>query len=161
MPRSILRPQVGSIVWYYADVTNMTAPVPAMVIKTIDRTHFDLAVFAAAGNALTAALNTLYFEQAPRPSTGAACTYIRTQENVAGTWPKMYPSTAPLGVGGVAVALENPDAQATQAAKDEDEEDVQGALRQGQAKRQTTGASHAPPHTRIGGETVDQKVDQE
>lgn len=103
MPRSIKRPEVGSILWYYADATNITAPVPAMVIKTIDRTHFDLAVFAAAGNALTAALNTLYFEQSPRPASGAFCTYARVVENPAGQWPKDARSEGPLGSGGVVV----------------------------------------------------------
>ena len=103
MPRSIKRPQTGSIVWYYADATNIAAPLPAMVIKTIDRTHFDLAVFAAAGNALTAALNTLYYEQAPRPTTGAFCTYQRVYENAAGKWPKDQGSEGPLGSGGVVV----------------------------------------------------------
>jgi hypothetical protein len=108
MPRSILRPQVGSVVWYYANVTP-PAPLPAMVVHTVDRTHFDLCVFNADGATFTPALNTPYYDAGSRPAAGAWCTYMRTQENVANTWPKMYPNTAPLGVGGVSpLALEAP-----------------------------------------------------
>jgi hypothetical protein len=105
MPRSIKRPQTGQIVWYYADVTP-PAPLAAMVIRSrtdINRTTFDLAVFAASGAALTAALATPYYEGGSRPASGAWCTHPRVQENVANQWPKDGGREAPLASGGVAV----------------------------------------------------------
>lgn len=89
MPRSMKRPCVGQVVWYYADVTP-PVPVPAMVIKSrtdIDRVTFDLAVFAASGAALTAALATKFYEGGSRPASGAWCTNMRVNENAANVWP--------------------------------------------------------------------------
>lgn len=87
MPRSIKRPQTGSIVWYYAAAPPTTVPQAAMVIKTVNKTTFDLALFAATGDGLTAALATPFYEGGTRPASGAWCTNVRVNENAANQWP--------------------------------------------------------------------------
>lgn len=101
MPRSIKRPQTGSIVWYYSAVPP-GAPLAAIVVRTITRTQFDLCTFAADGTTAPA-LAVNYYEGGTRPTTGAWCTYMRVVENPATKWPKDAQSEGPLGPGGVVV----------------------------------------------------------
>lgn len=86
MPRSLTRPETGQIVWYYAASPPTVGPLAALVTATVDRTHFNLAVFAADASAMTAALN-VPFHYGTRPVSGAWCTMMRVNENAPGAWP--------------------------------------------------------------------------
>jgi len=98
MPRSLSRPQVGTIVWYYAASPPGAAPLAAMVVNvpTPAGSGFgiplpgagptlDLTVFAAAGT--TSAVLGVPFYYGTRPASGAWCTMPRVNQNLAGAWP--------------------------------------------------------------------------
>lgn len=104
MPRSIKRPQTGQIVWYYANPLPgaQQKPYAAMVVNTIDRTHFGLTVFDGANGTTSYVASVLYCD-GTRPAAGAWCTHMRVQEPAANQWPKDGGSEGPLGSGGVVV----------------------------------------------------------
>jgi hypothetical protein len=104
MPRSIKRPQTGSIVWFYANA-NPPIPTAALVIKSrtdVDRFTFDLVTFDPVTGASAATLGVKYYDGGTRPASGQWCTHMRVQENLANQWPKDGGREAPLGAGGVA-----------------------------------------------------------
>jgi hypothetical protein len=86
MPRSITRPQVGSMVWYYAAPTAVN-PQAAIVLGVVDKTHLALTWFAAADGAATFAGNVLYTDGSVKVTSGAWCTYMRINAFTAGTSP--------------------------------------------------------------------------
>lgn len=102
MPRSIKRPQIGQIVWYYASapVTGVMMPSAAMVVNTVNRTTFGLTVFDRAAGT-TSYVASVPYHDGTRPASGAWCTHMRPQEPASGTWPKDGGREAPLGPGGV------------------------------------------------------------
>jgi hypothetical protein len=88
MPRSILRPQTGHIVWYFAAAPPATAPIAALVVATVDRTHFNLVTFdPVAGTA--AFVGNVVFHYGTRPASGAWCTPMRVNEPLPGSWPSL------------------------------------------------------------------------
>lgn len=99
MPRTLTRPQVGQVVWYFAASPPGTKPLAAMVVNTDSPTMFDLTVFAADGT--TAPALNVPFHYGTRPTTGAWCTMRRVEENAAGKWPGSRDAAPPLGAGGV------------------------------------------------------------
>lgn len=101
MPRSIKRPQTGSIVWYYAAAPPVGLPNAAMVVNTVSPTSFGLTVFDRAAGT-TSYVPAVPYHDGTRPASGAWCTHMRVQEPASGTWPKDGGREAPLGVGGVA-----------------------------------------------------------
>jgi hypothetical protein len=101
MPRSLTRPQVGTVVWYYAANPPTTTPVAAMVVGTVNRTTFDLITFIATGNTAPA-LAVPYYHLGRPTGAGAWCTMPRVNENVAGKFPS-NDAANPLGPGGVVV----------------------------------------------------------
>ena len=102
MPRSITRPEVGTIVWYYAANPPTTTPVAAMVVGTVNRTTFDLITFIATGNTAPA-LAVPYYHLGRPSGAGSWCTMPRVNENAAGKWPSSGDASNPLGPGGVVV----------------------------------------------------------
>jgi hypothetical protein len=88
MPRSILRPQTGHIVWYFAAAPPATAPIAALVVATVDRTHFNLVTFDPVAGTATFVGNVV-FHYGTRPASGAWCTPMRVNEPLPGSWPSL------------------------------------------------------------------------
>jgi hypothetical protein len=88
MPRSILRPQTGHIVWYFAAAPPATAPIAALVVATVDRTHFNLVTFDPVAGTATFVGNVV-FHYGTRPASGAWCTPMRVNEPLPGAWPSL------------------------------------------------------------------------
>ena len=86
MARSWTRPSTGQFVWYYATTPPTTAPIAALVISTVSKSSFNLAIFDPATGAITAAA-AVPFHYGTRPAAGAWCTMMRVNENAAGQWP--------------------------------------------------------------------------
>lgn len=102
MPRSIKRPHLGQIVWYWPSVPP-TNPSAALVVNQPSRTTFGLYVFDRANGAPTYVAAVPYYDGASRPSSGAWCTHMRVVEPGTGIWPKDGQSEGPLSTGGVVV----------------------------------------------------------
>jgi hypothetical protein len=94
MPRSLTRPQVGTVVWYYAAAPPVAGPLPATVIAAVATAGtgigsppptFDLFVIAIDGTTSKVAAVPFYY--GTRPTTGAWCTMPRTFTPPAGVWP--------------------------------------------------------------------------
>jgi hypothetical protein len=88
MPRSILRPQTGHILWYYAAAPPAAAPIAALVVATVDRTHFNLVTFDPVAGTATFVGNVV-FHYGTRPASGAWCTPPRVNEPLPGSWPSL------------------------------------------------------------------------
>lgn len=88
MPRSITRPQVGSIVWYFSAATGVP-PQAAIVAQVVDKTHFNLAVISPAG-AVSAQANVEFVDPSLR-ATAAWCTWPRIEMFLAGDYPEIPP----------------------------------------------------------------------
>jgi hypothetical protein len=86
MGRSITRPQRGSIVWYYAASPPAGLPTVAIVINTIDKTHFDLALINSTDATILFGGNVPFY-YGTRPATGPWCTPVRVNEPASGAWP--------------------------------------------------------------------------
>lgn len=99
MPRSLTRPQTGTVVWYFAAAPPVAVPLMASVIAAVTTAGagvgsppptFDLAVYdpaAAAGAGATAKVAAVPFHYGTRPSSGAWCTMPRVNTPAAGQWP--------------------------------------------------------------------------
>ena len=90
MPRSITRPLVGSIVWYYSAPTAVP-PMAAMVTQVVDSTHLNLFVWnldgTLTGGVAGAKPNVPFVGQGVRVTVGEFCTYIRVNQFIAGSSP--------------------------------------------------------------------------
>lgn len=101
MPRSIKRPIIGQIVWYYPSVPP-TNPSAALVVNQPSRTTFGLTVFDRAAGTTSYVAGVPYHD-GTRPASGAWCTHMRVVEPPSGVWPKDGGSEGPLGTGGTVV----------------------------------------------------------
>ncbi|HET6926401.1 MAG TPA: hypothetical protein VFI48_06065 [Hyphomicrobiaceae bacterium] len=85
MPRSIKRPSLGQIVWYYPSVPP-TVPSAAIVVNQATRTTFGLSIFDRAAGTVSYVAAVPYHD-GTRPTTGAWCTHVRINEPATGVWP--------------------------------------------------------------------------
>lgn len=85
MPRSIKRPQTGSIVWYYGAAPPVGGPNAALVVNTVSPTLLGLMVFDRA-NGIGTYVASVPYHDGSRPASGAWCTHIRVNEPASG-WP--------------------------------------------------------------------------
>jgi hypothetical protein len=97
MPRSATRPQVGSLVWYFAASPPAAKAQVAMVVNTATPQGsegvggvgplLDLCLFTPAGT--TAPALGVQFYYGTRPTAGATpwCTMMRVNEPASGQWP--------------------------------------------------------------------------
>lgn len=96
MPRSKVRPQVGTELWYYGaappgptDLPQAAIVVNVVQANGIDRVPpsgiFDLTVFNANGS--TAPQLGVPFHFGTRPDTGPWCTPVRVNMPAPGEWP--------------------------------------------------------------------------
>ena len=99
MPRSIKRPIIGQILWYYPS-TPPTNPSAALVVNQSGPTAFGLWVFDRT-NGAGSYVASVAFHDGTRPTTGAWCTQPRVYEPATGQWPSRGDASPPLGVGGV------------------------------------------------------------
>jgi len=84
------------MVWYYAAAPPATAPIAALVVQSVSgegsqgvggpAPTFNLATFAPATGVMTFAAAVPFYYGA-RPASGAWCTMMRVNENLAGAWP--------------------------------------------------------------------------
>lgn len=82
MPRHML-PQVGTLVWYFADPTRR--PQAAIVTKRITNTSFNIVFYPAqAGTAATAVTAVAFLDLGLRPASGAFCTPTGIQDDIDG-----------------------------------------------------------------------------
>lgn len=86
MPRSLTRPQTGQVVWYYAAAPPVGQPNAALVVNTVDKSTFGLAVFDRA-TGVASYVPSVPFHYGTRPASGAWCTMMRVNEPAAGMWP--------------------------------------------------------------------------
>jgi hypothetical protein len=86
MPRSLTRPQRGTIVWFYAATPPVGKPSVAIVLNSISRTNFDLAIFNSADATISFGGN-IPFHHLTRPAAGPWCTMPRVNEPASGAWP--------------------------------------------------------------------------
>jgi hypothetical protein len=86
MPRSLTRPQRGTIVWFYAAAPPVGKPSVAIVINSISKTNFDLAIFNSADATISFGGN-IPFHYGTRPTSGPWCTMPRVNEPASGAWP--------------------------------------------------------------------------
>ena len=98
MPRSLTRPQVGTVVWYFAAAPPVAGPLVAQVMAAVTTAGtgvfsppptFDLAVMAAA-DAVVTKVAAVPFHYGTRPTTGAWCTMPRVNTPLAGVWPSSF-----------------------------------------------------------------------
>jgi hypothetical protein len=95
MPRTLTRPQVGNIIWYFAAAPPVAGPLPATVLRQVATAGtgvgsppptFDLAVSAVADGTVSF-VAAVPFYYGTRPTTGAWCTMPRINTPAAGVWP--------------------------------------------------------------------------
>ena len=96
MPRSLTRPQTGTVVWYFAAAPPVLAPSAAIVIAQVATAGqgvgsppptFDLFVIAADGT--TSKVAAVPFHYGTRPTSGAWCTMPRVNTPPATVWPSL------------------------------------------------------------------------
>lgn len=98
MPRSLTRPQVGTVVWYFAAAPPVAGPLSATVLRQVATAGtgvgsppptFDLAVSAVADGTVSF-VAAVPFHYGTRPTTGAWCTMPRVNTPAAGVWPSNF-----------------------------------------------------------------------
>jgi hypothetical protein len=117
MPRSATRPQVGSLVWYFAASPPAAKAQVAMVVNTATPQGsegvggpgpiLDLCLFTPAGT--TAPALGVPFFYGSRPAAGANpwCTMMRVNEPASGQWPSNQTLEAPVAAAQTQPAQED------------------------------------------------------